>query len=266
MKNKNVIIAQQKDFISKMKAAAQNFIASTDKSEIETILLSGSVARGDYFPRQDEKGGYVGMIDLIVMKKKGSSATAEKIFGPNQEPAIPYHCIKSGDLWFAIWFTDFISADDFVHFEEARKFSILEAEILYDKTKMYEAELKKINQIKTEECEKKLSDNIGYIHYLLSDYKKDRWERRAALLQLNENLNTAIRIGVCALYYKNNSYAPAEDRQLYYSLTLENLPENYESVITELKNQNVTSLEDYKRREDLFRSTLLDFIMTAFHR
>ena len=260
MKNKNEIIAQQKDFISEMKAAAQNFIASTDKSEIETILLSGSVARGDYFPRQDEKGGYVGMIDLIVMKKKGSSATAEKIFGPNQEPAIPYHCIKSGDLWFEIWFTDFISADDFVHFEEARKFSILEAEILYDKNKLYEAELKKINQIKTEECGKKLQDNIGYIHYLLSDYKKDRWERRGALLQLNENLNTAIRIAVCALYYKNNSYAPAEDRQLYYSLTLENLPENYESVITELKNQNVTSLEDYKRREDLFKRSLLEFI------
>ena len=67
-------------------------------------------------------------------------------------------------------------------------------------------------------------------------------------------------MAVYCLYYKNNSYAPAEDRQLYYSLTLPNLPDNYESLICELKNQNTTSEEDYNRREDLFKKTLLEFI------
>ena len=67
-------------------------------------------------------------------------------------------------------------------------------------------------------------------------------------------------MAIYCLYYKNNSYAPAEDRQLYYSLTLPNLPANYESLICELKNQNTTSEEDYDRREELFKKTLLEFI------
>lgn len=67
-------------------------------------------------------------------------------------------------------------------------------------------------------------------------------------------------MAVCCLYYINNSYVPAEDRQLYYSLTLSNLPKNYESLIFELKNQNTASEDDYNRRENLFRKTILDFI------
>ncbi|MCQ2386410.1 MAG: hypothetical protein MJ078_07045 [Clostridia bacterium] len=73
-------------------------------------------------------------------------------------------------------------------------------------------------------CEKRLNqtDKLLYQYFrnsvfalecLLSDYKKDRWLRRKAILQLHENLNTAIRMGILCLYYKNNSYAPAEDRQ-----------------------------------------------------
>ena len=44
MKTKEVIIEQQKDFIQKMKDKTFTFINSIDKSEIETILLSGSVS------------------------------------------------------------------------------------------------------------------------------------------------------------------------------------------------------------------------------
>ena len=260
MKNKNEIINQQKDFISEMKASAVKFINGINKAEIQTILLSGSVARGDFFPRKDEKGEDVGMIDLIVMRKSGSIVTAEEIFGPNQDPDIPYHCVKIDKVWFAIWFTDFITVEQFSHFDEARKFSILEAEIRYDENNLYEAELKRINAFKTEDCKKELENKTGYINYLISDYKTDRWRRRDAFLQLHENLNTALRMAICCLYYKNNSYAPAEDRQLYYSLTLPNLPENYESLICELKNQNTASEKDYNRREKLFRETLLEFI------
>ena len=64
MKNKEFIIEQQKDFIQGLKNKTIDFINKIDKSEIETILLSGSVFRGDYFP-----GKFDGMVDLIVMKK-----------------------------------------------------------------------------------------------------------------------------------------------------------------------------------------------------
>lgn len=50
MKSKEVIIEQQKDFIQDIKNKTSEFINSVDKSEIETILLSGSISRGDFFP------------------------------------------------------------------------------------------------------------------------------------------------------------------------------------------------------------------------
>ena len=64
--------------IQEMKDKTSVFLNSIDKSEIETILLSGSVSRGDYFPQKKENGEYNGMVDLIVMRKNGSSITADK--------------------------------------------------------------------------------------------------------------------------------------------------------------------------------------------
>ena len=93
MKSKEVIIEQQNDFILKLKDKTCEFINSIDKSEIETILLSGSLSRGDFFPRINEDGDIDGMVDLTVMRKKGSRIKAEDIFGPDQEPQIPFHCV-----------------------------------------------------------------------------------------------------------------------------------------------------------------------------
>ena len=199
MKTKEVIIEQQKDFIQEMKDKTSTFINSIDKSEIETILLSGSVSRSDFFPRKKENGEYDGMVDLIVMRKNGNQVTAEDIFGPDQDPPIPYHCVKIDNIWFAILFTDFIDIDMFSKFEEPRKFSVLESQILYDPNNSYKNELVKINQFVKEDLENNLNGSLGYIHYLISDYKKDRWYRRDAFIQLHENLNTAIRAGIRGL-------------------------------------------------------------------
>ena len=40
------------DFIHSLKDKTSAFINQLDKSEIEAILLSGSVSRGDYFPEK----------------------------------------------------------------------------------------------------------------------------------------------------------------------------------------------------------------------
>ena len=260
MKTKEVIIGQQKDFIQEMKDKTSVFLNSIDKSEIETILLSGSVSRADYFPKIKEDGDINGMVDLIVMRKKGSSATAEEIFGPDQDPPIPYHCIKRDDVWWAIMFTDFIDTEKFSQYEEPRKFSILESQILYDPNNSYKNELEKINQFAKEDCKKFLDNSLGYIHYLISDYKKDRWYRREAFIQMHENLNTAIRAGVRSLFYLNGFYSPAEDRAIYYSHSLSKLPENYAELISQACNQNTESEEDYFRREKTFMEKIVNFI------
>ena len=94
----------------------------------------------------------------------------------------------------------------FSKFEEPRKFSVLESQILYDPNNSYKNELVKINQFAKEDLENNLNGSLGYIHYLISDYKKDRWYRRDAFIQLHENLNTAIRAGIRALFYLNGFY------------------------------------------------------------
>ena len=260
MKTKEVIIEQQKDFIQEMKDKTSALINSIDKSEIETILLSGSVSRADYFPKIKEDGDINGMVDLIVMRKKGSSVTAEDIFGPDQDPPIPYHCVKVDGVWYAILFTDFIDTEMFSHFDEPRKFSVMESQILYDPNESYKNELEKIKQFVKEDCKKFLNDALGYIHYLISNYKKDRWYRRQAFIQMHENLNTAIRAGVRALFYLNGFYSPAEDRAIYYSHSLPKLPENYAEIISQACSQITDSEEDYFRREKIFMEKIVGFI------
>ena len=214
----------------------------------------------DIIKQKKENGECNGMVDLIVMRKSGSKITAEDIFGPDQEPPIPYHCVKIDNIWFVILFTDFIDTDMFSKFEEPRKFSVLESQILYDPNNSYKKELEKINKFAKEDLENNLNNSLGYIHYLISDYKKDRWYRRDAFIQLHENLNTVIRAGVRALFYLNGFYSPAEDRAIYYSLSLQKLPENYSEVISQACNKNTDSGEDYFRREKIFMENIVGFI------
>ena len=260
MKTKEVIIEQQKDFIQEMKNKTLALINSIDKSEIETILLSGSVSRADFFPLKKENDEYRGHVDLIVMRKKGSCVAAEDIFGPDNDPPILYHCIKVDHVCYAILFTDFIDTEKFLQLDEPRKFSVLESQILYDPNNSYKNELEKINQLVKEDLKNYLNNALGYIHYLISDYKKDRWYRREAFIQLHENLNTAIRAGVRALFYLNGFYSPAEDRAIYYSHSLQKLPENYAEVISKACNQKTDSEEDYFRREKIFMENIVGFI------
>ena len=117
-----------------------------------------------------------------------------------------------------------------------------------------------IKEYAREDLKNSLNNSLGYIHYLLSDYKKDRWYRRGAFIQLHENLNTAIRAGIRALYYLNGFYSPAEDRAIYYSHSLQKLPEKYEELIVQVCNQKTDSEEDYFRREKIFMDNIVGFI------
>jgi hypothetical protein len=253
---KTNIVSKQATFISNLINDTNNYINSLDKTNIQTILLSGSISRGDYYP-----GKFGGMIDLTVMKIPGSTITAESIFGPNEEPDIPFHCITISNTHYQILFLDFVDFKVFQNFDEPRKFALLESQILYDKDNKYKNELETIIKFSQIEQYKLLNNCIGYISYLLSDYKKDRWHRREAYCQMHENLNTSIRLIIQSIYYLNNKYAPAEDRRLYYSYTLNKKPNNYEEIVNEVYKQLITSEDDYYRRESIFNKVLLEYVL-----
>jgi hypothetical protein len=247
------MIEKQRDYVQKMRDHANNFINSLDKNEIETILLSGSVSRGDYCP-----GKNGGMIDLIVMKKDGSKITAEELFGKDEDPFIPYHCIRWNGEWFAILFTDFIDCNIFDKFNEPRKFSVMESKILYDPNKKYKKEIEKIKEHAEKDLKNKLKETLGYLKYIIG--KEKRWETREAYPHMHNNLNIAIGLGICCLYYLNGKYAPADDRKLYYTYELEKTPKNYDKLLVKLFEQKIDSKEDYERRKKLFMEGFIGII------
>ncbi len=89
MKNLNEMKMQQKDFIAHLRVLTEKYVSTLEKSKIQTILLSGSVARGDYF-----LGKFGGYVDLIVMTKE-PDFDKNSVFGKDIEPEIPYHCVET---------------------------------------------------------------------------------------------------------------------------------------------------------------------------
>lgn len=261
MKDKKAMTEMQRDFVAKMKEYAVEFAEHIDKSDIQAVLLSGSVARGDFYP-----GEYGGMIDLVIMKKSGHCFDAEKILGKDEEPDIPYHCVRrnfyGSEICFEIDVRDFVSAEQFEQLDESRKFSIIESEIIYDAGNLYRNEFQKILLLKDKELHILFDSTLQGIDWMLSPYTTDKWFRRQAFVQMHWNLNSAVRMGVKCLYYKNGSYVPPENRMLYYTYTLEKLPEQYSRLIAALFRQNIESYADYERRGKLFREQFLGFLRT----
>jgi hypothetical protein len=126
----------------------------------------------------------------------------------------------------------------------------MESKIFYDPNKRYLNELKTIKKYVKEELNKKLKSTLGYLKYIIG--KEARWEIREAYPHMHNNLNIAIELGICCLYYLNGKYAPADDRKLYYSYELEKLPKDYEKLVIELFEQKMDSKEDYERRKRTF--------------
>jgi len=255
MKKKIDIQKKQTVFITKLLVDINKYVQNIDKNELQTVLLSGSVARGDYYP-----GKFGGMVDLIVLKKTDSVISPQDIFGKDEEPNIPYHCITWNNISFQIHFIDFVDYKIFQTLDEARKYSFLESKILWDENDIFSKELEIIEKYSRVDQLNKLNSSLGYISYLLSDYKKDRWYRRNAFTQMHENLNTAIRLIIQCLFYINNQYSPAEDRRLYYSYSLIKLPENYEEILNKLYEQMILSETDYIKRENIFNNYFLAFV------
>ena len=255
MKLPSDVKKKQSAYIAQLQKDVLSYISSLDKTNIETILLSGSVARGDYYP-----GKYGAKIDLTFMKKRNSLVTPESILGENLDASIPYHCTKWNNNEFQIAFHDYIDLASFQVQNESKKYALLESSIIYDPNQVYSNDLISINKYAVVDHHLLKTNSLSYINYLLSDYKKNRWEQRSAFPQLHHNLNTAFQYWIKCMYYINGMYAPAEDRRLYYSYEQQSLPANYGKTVANFCKQDIESEIDYKRREEIFINQLLPFV------
>jgi hypothetical protein len=249
------VAKSRKDDINRIRERANSYIVSIPKEALSAILLSGSVARGDFFP-----GRLGGMIDLAVFSKASSSVTAEELFGKNEDPEIPYHCVNRGGDWYQIWFNEMLNVESYRLLPEARKFALAESIVLWQVDEAYSTANREFKRIAAEETTAGFKARLGGVGYLMSEYKVDRWRRRNEPGQLHFNLNSAIELAIGCLYNLNGKYVPASDRAVYYSYELENRPLRYEHLLKRLMNIKLGSIRNYSNREKVFRSQFLRFL------
>ena len=254
MKRSEIVKLRASD-ISVIRKRADLFVKGIQKHELSAIQMSGSVARGDFFP-----GKLGGMTDLTVFKKPGSSATAEELFGKNEDPDIPYHCVNRIGNWYQIWFIEMPNVEGYQRLPEARKYALNESVLLWESDDSYSQANSVFNKIAAEETRAAFDARLNGISYLLSEYKVDRWQRRNEPGQLHFNLNAAIDIAIGCLYNLNGKYTPAPDRALYYSYELDKRPPSYEELLQKLMDIKLDSIANYKSREQLFKDEFLKFL------
>ncbi|MBL8967811.1 MAG: hypothetical protein JNG85_12465 [Spirochaetaceae bacterium] len=252
------VAERQRGFVAERVRAARSFADGLPKSGLAAILLSGSVARGDYFP-----GKLGGNIDVTVFSRRGSGLGAEELFGPDEDPDIPYHCVSRGGEGFQIAFGELFDGQAFLARDEAAKFALGESRLLWEDAGAFTAAMAALSPALAAERASLRAARLGEIRYLLSEYKQDRWIRREAALQLHANLDAAIEAAIPCLFYANDSYAPAKDRRLYYACELPRLPPDFERLLAGLLERRPDSLADYRRREELISRRLLAFVTEA---
>ena len=200
------------------------------------------------------------MTDLTVFKKAGSRLTAEELFGKNEDPDIPYHCVKREGDWYEIWFTKMLNVDGCKLLPEARKYALHESILLWQRDDSYSKADSEFKRIAAEEIKAAFGARLKGVAYLPSEYRVDRWQRRSEAGQLHFNLNAAIDIAIGCLYNLNGKYAPAPDRALYYSYELERQPGSYEALLQQMMHIRLDSIDNYKNREELFKTQFLRFL------
>jgi len=257
MKRSEVVKLRASD-ISLIRQRADSYVRSIETEELAAILLSGSVARGDFFP-----GKLGGMTDLTVFKKAGSRVAAEELFGKSEDPEIPYHCVNRKGDWYQIWFIEMLNAESYKLLPEARKYALRESTLMWQRGDSYSQADSEFKKIAVDETGGAFRARLNGISYLLSDYKVDRWQRRSEPGQLHFNLNAAIDIAIGCLYNLNGKYAPAPDRALYYSYELEKRPGRYPELLQQLMDIKLDSIENYKNREQLFKEEFLKFVLES---
>jgi len=241
--------------IGHIRERVDSYVVSVPKDALSAILLSGSVGRGDFYP-----GRLGGMIDLTVFKKPGSNIAAYELFGENENPEIPFHCVNRNGDWYQIWFSEMLNGEGFRQLVEARKFDLSESILLWQRDMTYSDADEVFKGIAAKETMEGYNERLSKIRYLLSEYKVDRWQRRKEPEQLHVNLSAAVDLAIGCLYNLNGKYAPAFDRMAYYSYELEIKPTDYGSLLRALVTVKIGSMRSYRNREQAFKTRFLQFL------
>jgi hypothetical protein len=232
MKHFPQLIIEQKTEVLELKKILQQILEEKIycNTQIKGALLTGSVARGD---ARVEPYGI--MIDLILIVKRKEDISLEKIFGKDEEPYIPYHCVSITDkVGLAIEIIEEKNLYEIRNQPESVIFSKNESIIIYDKESILIKWKNECFKISEEQVKSRALNSYFRFSYLTGEYRLEKWMYREALVQVEQNFHEASECYCNFLYCINGYFIPRKDWLTYLTYELNEKPENHNHFLQSL--------------------------------
>ena len=192
--------------------------------KIKGCLLTGSVARGDA-----RTGQFGLMIDLALVVENRDDIDLENMFGKDEEPFIPYHCVRINEkIGIAI---ELMEENDLWKIREKPEpviFAKNESIILDDKTGMLKKWKDEFFIITDEQARLRALNYYFRFDYLTGEYRFEKWGHREAWTQIAQNFNEAGECYCNFLYCINKMFIPRKDWLAYLTYEMQNKPQKHD--------------------------------------
>jgi predicted nucleotidyltransferase len=198
-----------------------------NESRILGALLTGSVARGDA-----RIGPFGVMVDLALVVDKKEELDLETMFGKDEEPDIPFHCVSLKDtIGLAIEVLEEKELYQIRQKQESQIFSKHESIILYDPSGLLRKWKEQYFIIDDNQVRQRALQHYYRFCYLTGDYRFEKWEFRKAYTQINQNFNEAAECYCNFLHCINRSFIPRKDWLAYLTYELQIKPADHETCM-----------------------------------
>jgi predicted nucleotidyltransferase len=207
------LCALQSEENLKLKKLATELVQDkiSGNNKILGALLTGSVARGD-----SRIGPFGIMIDLAIVVDKKVNIDLADLFGPDEEPYIPYHCTKmENGIGFGI---EAVEREELYKIREKPESTIYakwESVIIDDKLGILQEWKERYFLLSVDQIKERALSRYFRFQYMTNDYRVEKWEFRGAWLQLHHNMNEACNCFCEFLYIINGFFIPRNDWLVY---------------------------------------------------
>jgi len=200
----------------------------TPNKKILGSLLTGSVARGDA-----RKGPFGIMIDVSVVVKNKDDISLDEVFGPDQDPYIPFHCVPvKDDIWIAVKIIEEKDLWKIRSESESTIFAMNESIILNDKKGILKKWKDEYFSITEEQAKDRAKNQYYRYCYVTGDYRFEKWSYREAWVQCAQNFNEANECYCSFLYCINSMFIPRKDWLTYLTYEMKIKPAKHEEYMT----------------------------------
>ncbi|HRX16068.1 MAG TPA: DUF4037 domain-containing protein [Spirochaetota bacterium] len=232
MKSFKKLLQEQSPEVKQLRDMAAEIVNEKIAHEqmILGTLLTGSVARGD------ARIGPLGvMIDLTIVTKTVNDVSLEEIFGADEEPFIPSHCVTLHDnIGLAVQTIEENELWKIRTKDEPSIFAMNESVVLNDKKGILKKWKEEYFEITPDQVKERALNHYFRYCYLTNDYRFEKWSYRKAWEQIAQNFNEANECYCNFLYCINDMFIPRKDWLAYLTYEMKIRPENHRQYMAEI--------------------------------